>query len=113
MLSKVGCVDGCQLTTYNVDLRPTHHCLATYRLRCAHGVLYQNTGTSTFDNGDIGPSNVVTEFVKHVKSKGAMKGNLIMPSIWYFCLYKFTFFVFDDNNSLFFSVVILIRNHII
>jgi hypothetical protein len=36
--------------------------------------LYQKIGASTFEEGNIGPSNVVTEFIKRVKTKGAMKG---------------------------------------
>jgi hypothetical protein len=40
----------------------------------AHMELYQKIGASTFEEGNIGPSNVVTEFIKRVKTKGAMKG---------------------------------------
>ncbi len=48
--------------------------LAAYTLRCTHGRVYRNYGASTFKEGDVGPSNVVTEFIKRVKRKGAMKG---------------------------------------
>jgi hypothetical protein len=48
--------------------------LAAYTLRCTHGLVYQNAGGSTFEEGNVGPSNVVMEFIKRVKTKGAMKG---------------------------------------
>jgi hypothetical protein len=51
-----------------------------------------------FKNDNIGPSYVVTEFVKHVKTKGAMKGNLIWPAICYCSFYKFTLYNFDYTN---------------
>jgi hypothetical protein len=74
MLTKVGCVSGCRLTVSHVALLKTCNRLATYTLRCTHGRVYQNYGASTFKEGDAGPSNVVTKFIKHVKTKGAMKG---------------------------------------
>ena len=46
----------------------------TYTLRCTHERVYQNNGSSTFKEGDVGPSNVVPEFIKRVKTKGAMRG---------------------------------------
>ena len=73
LLTKVGCVSGCQLTVSHVDIRITCNRLATYTLRCTHGRVYQNNGASTFKEGDVGPSNVVTEFIKRVKMKGATK----------------------------------------
>jgi len=48
--------------------------IASYTLRCTHGYVFRNKGASTFDEGDVGPNNVVTEFIKRVKTKGAMKG---------------------------------------
>ena len=54
--------------------RKTCNRLAKYTLRCAHGTVYQNSGASTFEEGNVGPSNVVTKFIKRVKTKGAMKG---------------------------------------
>ncbi len=74
MLTKVGCVSGCRLPVSHVAFRKTCTRLATYTLRCTHGTVYQNAGASTFDEGNIGPRNVVTDFIKRVKTKGAMKG---------------------------------------
>ena len=74
ILTKVGCVSGCPLTVSHVAFRKTCNRLATYTLRCTHGTVYRNSGASTFEEGNIGPSNVVTEFIKQVKTKGAMKG---------------------------------------
>jgi hypothetical protein len=74
MLTKVGCASGCRLTVSHVAFRKTCNCLAMYTLCCTHGRVYLNSGASTFEEGNIGPSNVVTEFIKRVKTKGAMKG---------------------------------------
>jgi hypothetical protein len=74
MLTKVGCVSGCRLTVSHVAFTKTCNCLATYTLRCTYERVYRNSGASTFEEGNIGPSNVVTEFIKQVKTKGAMKG---------------------------------------
>ncbi len=73
MLTKVGCVSGCRLTVSHVAITKTCNCLATCTLRCTHGLVYQNSGASTFEEGNVGPSNVVTEFIKRVKTKVAMK----------------------------------------
>ncbi len=74
MLTKVGCVSGCRLAISHVALTKTCNRLALYTLRCTHGFLYRNNGASTFEEGEVGPSNVVTKFIKRVKMKGAMKG---------------------------------------
>ncbi len=74
MLTKVGCVIGCQLTVSQVAFTKTCYRLALYTLCCTHERVYQNSGASTFEEGNIGPSNVVTELIKWVKTKGAMKG---------------------------------------
>ena len=74
VLTRVGCVSGCRLAVSHVAFRKTCNCLAMYTLRCTRGRVYQNSGASTFKEGNIGPSNVVTEFIKQVKTKGAMKG---------------------------------------
>ena len=73
MLTKGGCVSGCRLTVSHVAFRKTCNRLATYTLRCTHGLVYKNSGASTFEEGNVGPSNVVTEFIKRVKTKGTMK----------------------------------------
>ncbi len=54
-------------------LSKTCNPLATYTLRCTRGRVYRNYGASTFEEGDVGPSNVVTEFIKRGKTKGSMK----------------------------------------
>ncbi len=77
MLTKVGCVSGCQLTVSHVALSKICNRLATYTLHCTHGRVYQNYGASTFEEGDVGSSNVVTEFIKRGKTKGAMKGKRV------------------------------------
>ena len=74
MLTKVGCVSGCRLFVSHMDSRKSCHRLAAYTLRYTHGFLYRNNGASTFEEGEVGPSNVVTEFIKRVKTKGAMRG---------------------------------------
>ena len=65
VLTKVGCVGGCRLSVSHADIRITCNCLASYTLRCTHGILYRNNGASTFEEGEVGPSNVVTKFIKH------------------------------------------------
>ena len=55
-------------------LRKMCNRLATYTLRCTHGIVYKNHSASTFEEGNVGPSNVVTEFIKHVKTNGVMNG---------------------------------------
>jgi hypothetical protein len=62
MLTKVGCVSGCRLSVSHMDSRKSCHRLAAYTLRCTHGFLYRNNGASTFEEGEVGPSNVVTKF---------------------------------------------------
>ena len=74
VLTKVGCVSGCRLAVSQSKPRKSCIRLATYTLRCTHGFVFKNQGASTFDEGNIGPSNVTTEFIKRVKTNGAMKG---------------------------------------
>jgi hypothetical protein len=83
MLTKVGCVSGCRLTVSHADTRKTCNPLGAYTLRCTHGRVYQNYGSSIFEAGDVGPNNVVTEFIKRVKTKGATKGKFA----WYEFVY--------------------------
>jgi hypothetical protein len=74
VLTKVGCVSGCRLAVSDTSSRKSCNRLATYTLHCTHGCVYRKSGASTFEEGNIGPSNVATEFIKRVKTKGAMKG---------------------------------------
>ncbi len=53
MLTKVGCVSGCRLTVSHMAFMKTCNHLATYTLRCTHGIVYQNSGASTFEEGNI------------------------------------------------------------
>ena len=62
------------IDSFSVAFTKTCNCLATYTLCCTHGIVYTNAGASTFEEGNIGSSNVVTEFINWVKTKGAMKG---------------------------------------
>ena len=74
VLTKVGCVSGCRLALSHTSSRKSSSRLATYTLRCTHGFVFKKSGGSTLEEGNIGPSNVATEFIKRVKTKGAMKG---------------------------------------
>ncbi len=74
VLTKVGCVSGCRLALSHTSSRKSSSRLATYTLRCTHGFVIKKSGGSTLEEGNIGPSNVATEFIKRVKTKGAMKG---------------------------------------
>jgi len=49
---------------------------ATYYLSCTHAIKGRFSGSSIFNDDDIGPINVVTEQIKRTKTKGSMKGNL-------------------------------------
>jgi hypothetical protein len=74
MLTKVGCVSGCRLTVSHAGTRKMCNPLAACINCCTHGYLYRNKDASTFEEGDVGPSNVVIEFIKRVKTKRATKG---------------------------------------
>ncbi len=71
------------MTVSHADTQKTCNRLAAYTLRCTHGRVYLNKGASTFEAGDVGPNNVVTEFIKRVKTKGATKGKFA----WYGFVY--------------------------
>jgi hypothetical protein len=77
MLCKVGCVSGCKLTTqFSTPSNQSHTRKATYYLSCTHGIKGRFSGSSIFNDDDIGPINVVTEQIRRTKTKGSMKGNL-------------------------------------
>ncbi len=67
-------LSGCRLAVSHVDTRKSCNKIASYTLRCTHGRVYKNNGSSIFEAGDVGPNNVVTEFIKRVKTNGATKG---------------------------------------
>ena len=75
MLCKVGCVSGCKLTTQFSTPSKQHHIRkATYCLSCTHAIKGRFSGSSIFNDDDIGPINVVTEQIKRTKTKGSLKG---------------------------------------
>ena len=77
MLCKVGCVSGCKLTTqFSFPSKQCHTRKATYYLSCTHAIKGRFSGSSIFNDDDVGPINVVTEQIKRTKTKGSMKGNL-------------------------------------
>ncbi len=76
-LTQVGCVSGYRLVLRYTDQRPTLHQKACYELWCSLRSLFQNNGSSNYLSNNVGPCNVVTEHLKHVKSSGGFKGNVI------------------------------------
>ncbi len=76
-LTQFGCVIGCRLVLRYMDQRPTLHRKACYELWCNHRSLFQNNGSSNYLSDNVGPCNVVTEHLKHVKKSGGLKGNVI------------------------------------
>jgi len=76
MLSKVGCVSGCKLTTQYSPSQQSQTRKATYCLSCTHAINGRFSGSSIFNDDDIGPINMVTEQIKRTKTKGSMKGNM-------------------------------------
>ncbi len=76
-LTQVGCVSRCRLVLRYTDQRPTLHWKACYELWCTQRSLFQNNGSSNYLSDNFGPCNVVTEHLKHVKTYGALKGNII------------------------------------
>ncbi len=79
MLTKVGCVSGCRLMVSHVAFRKTCNHLATYTLRCTHGRVFQNSGASSFEEGNIGPSTVVTEFINVISHNS---GGILIRLKW-------------------------------
>ena len=92
MLSKVGCVSGCKLTTqFSYPSHSRHTRKATYYLSCTHAIKGRFSGSSIFNDDDIGPINVVTEQIKRTKTKGSMKGNMEICVIFVrLCIYEIT-----------------------
>jgi hypothetical protein len=76
-LTQVGCVSGCTLVLHCMDQRQTLHRKACYELWCSHSSLIQNNGSSNYLSDNVGPCNVVAEYLKHVKTSGALKSNVI------------------------------------
>ena len=76
-LTQVGWVSGCRLVLRYMDQRLSLHWKACYKLCCSHRSLFQNNGSSNYLSDNVGPCNVVTEHLKHVKNSGGLKGNVI------------------------------------
>jgi hypothetical protein len=71
-LTQVGCVSRCRLVLHCMDQRSTLHRKACYELWCSHRSLFQNNGSSNYLSDNVGPCNVVTEHLKHVKTSGIL-----------------------------------------
>jgi hypothetical protein len=71
-LTQVGCVSGCRLVLRYTDQRQTLHRKACYELWCSHRLLFQNNGSSNYLSDNVGPCNVVTDHLKHVKTSSAL-----------------------------------------
>jgi hypothetical protein len=76
-LTQVGWVSGCRLVLRYMDQRLSLHWKACYKLWCSHRSLFQNNGFSNYLNDNVGPCNVVTEHLKHMKTSGGLKGKVI------------------------------------
>jgi hypothetical protein len=70
MLTKVGCVSGCNVVILSSCQNKTTKQKATYLLCCSHGLLVEENGPIKYDGDDIGPSNVIKEHLKRVKTTG-------------------------------------------
>jgi hypothetical protein len=90
-LTQVGCVSGSRLVLCYMDHSQSLHWKASYKLWCTHRLLFQNKGSSNYLSDNVGPCNVTTEHLKHVKTSGALKGNVI----YILCSFLFCF---DVNN---------------
>jgi hypothetical protein len=73
MLPKVGCVSGCSVVICSSCQNKTTKRKATYLLCCSHGLLAEENGSIEYDGGDVGPSNVIKEQLKRVKTTGHSK----------------------------------------
>jgi len=81
MLCKVGCVSGCKLTTqYSYPSQSpsnqSQNRKVTFFLSYTHAIKGRFSGSSIFNDDDIGPINVVTEQIEWTKTKGSLKGNV-------------------------------------
>jgi hypothetical protein len=98
MLSKVGCVSGCKLTTHfsfpsHSPSKQSHTWKATYYISCTHAIKGQFSSSSIFNDDDIGPINVVTEQIKRIKPTVPWKVT------WKYVLYLYNFiYKFTCNN---------------
>jgi len=80
MLTKSGCVSGCTLSVRNSDSRPSCYRKVMYELRCTHGFLIRQNGSSIYNGDDVGATNVVMESLKRRKTPRALKGMFMVIS---------------------------------
>jgi hypothetical protein len=73
MLTKVGCVSGCSVVIRDSCHKESIKREATYLLCYSHGLLVEENGLIEYDGDDVGPSNVVKEHLKCVKTTGHSK----------------------------------------
>ncbi len=73
MLTKVGCVMGCSVVIRDSCQKKTIKWKATYLLCCSHGLLVEENSLIEYDGDNFGPSNVVKEHLKRVKTTGHSK----------------------------------------
>ena len=75
MLTKVGCVSGCQLVVHQAwNSKKSPFRKKTYELWCSHGLVIRNKGK--FIYGNFGQCNMTKEHLKQVKSIGATKAKV-------------------------------------
>ena len=73
MLTKVGCVSGCSVVIRSSCQNKTTKWKATYLLCWSHGLLVEENGSIEYDGDDVGPSNIIKEHLKRVKTTGHSK----------------------------------------
>jgi hypothetical protein len=73
MLTKDGCVSGCSVVIHSSCQNKTTKRKATYLLCCSHGLLAEENGSIEYDGENVGPSNVIKEHLKQVKTPGRSK----------------------------------------
>ncbi len=73
MLTKAGCVNGCSVVIRSSWQNKTTNRKATNLLCCSHGLLVEENGSIEYDGDNVGPSNVIKEHLKWVKTTGHSK----------------------------------------
>ncbi len=73
MLTKVGCASGCSVVIRSSCQNKTTKRKGTCSLCCSPGLLVEKNGSIKYDGDDVGPSNVVKEQLKRVKTTGHLK----------------------------------------
>ncbi len=73
MLTKFGCVSGCSVVIRDSCQKKPTKWKATYLLCCSHGLLVEENSSIEYDGDNVGPSNVIKEHLKHIKTTGHVK----------------------------------------